>query len=80
MELVKVDKKGLGFTIERGKETRGSAAVLVASISRGGPADVDGTLQAGDQILSVDGQKILGYAYDKVKVFLFYCTLYINIH
>lgn len=67
MSLVKDGKKGLGFTIERGEKTRGSAAVLIASIVRGGPAEVEGTLQVGDQVLSVDGQKILGYAYDKVK-------------
>lgn len=59
-------KKGFGFTIERGEVTRGSAAVLVASITRKGPADLDGKLQVGDQILDIDGQKILGYAYEKV--------------
>ena len=67
MELVEDDKRDLGFTIERGKGKRDSAAVLVSSISRGGPADVEGTLEVGDQVLSVDGQKILGYAYNKVK-------------
>ena len=68
VSLIKDGKKGLGFTIERGEMTRGSAAVLVAGITRGGPAEVEGTLQVGDQILNVDGQKILGYAYDKVKL------------
>lgn len=73
VSLVKDGKKGLGFTIERGEKTRGSATVLVASVTRGGPAEVEGTLQVGDQILNVDGQKILGYAYDKVKGALVDC-------
>ena len=64
--LQKDRKKGFGFTIERGEKTQGSSAVMVASIARGGPADLEGQLQVGDQILDVDGQKILGYAYEKV--------------
>ena len=66
--LEKDRKKGFGFTIERGEKTQGSSAVMVASISRGGPADLEGQMQVGDQILDVDGQKILGYAYEKVCI------------
>ena len=46
---------------------RGSAAALVTNIIRGGPAELDGQIQEGDQILSIDGQKVLGYAYEKVS-------------
>ncbi len=66
MTLIKEGKKGFGFTIERGEVNQGSAAVLVATITRGGPAESSGKLEIGDQILTVDGQKILGYAYEKV--------------
>ncbi len=61
------DKKSLGFNIEKGELVRGAPSVLISSISAGGPADIANSLQVGDQILSVDGQKILGYAYDKVS-------------
>ncbi len=67
MTLLKDSKKSFGFHIKRGEKVRGSAAVLVATISKGGPASRDSRLQVGDQILSVDGQKILGYAYEKVQ-------------
>ena len=66
VSLVK-DKKGLGFTIEKGEKTRGSSEVLIASITPGGPADLEGTLHVGQQVLSVDKEKILGYAYEKVR-------------
>ncbi len=74
------DKKSLGFNIEKGELVGGAPSVLISNISPGGPAEVSNSLQAGDQILSVDGQKILGYAYDKVKgedVNHGYCCLYI---
>ncbi len=66
VSLIKDSKKGLGFTIEKGEKTRGSSDVLIASITPGGPADLDGTLQVGQQVISVDKEKILGYAYEKV--------------
>ena len=65
--LVKDGKKGLGFTIEKGEKTRGSSEVLIASITPRGPADLEGTLQVGQQVLHVDKEKILGYAYEKVR-------------
>ena len=68
ISLDKEGKKGFGFSIDRGEKTQGSSAVMIASIIRGGPADIEGQMQVGDQVLSVDGQKILGYAYEKVNV------------
>lgn len=70
MTLHKDGKKGFGFSIERGEKVGGSAAALVTNIIRGGPADLDGQLQVGDQILSVDGQKTVGYAYEKVRIYV----------
>lgn len=61
------DKKSLGFNIEKGELIGGAPSALISSIAAGGSADVTNSLQVGDQILSVDGQKILGYAYDKVS-------------
>lgn len=66
VSLSKDGKKGFGFAIERGEKTQGSSAVMVATVTAGGPAELEGQIQVGDQILSVDGQKILGYAYEKV--------------
>ena len=63
--LRREDKKGFGFTIEK-CEQGSSPSVIVGSITPRGPADMDGQLQVGDQILSVDNQKILGYAFEKV--------------
>ena len=64
--LYRDDKKSLGFNIEKG-ELGSSPSVLISNLTHGGPADQCGSLQVGDQILSVDGQKILGYAYEKVR-------------
>lgn len=66
VSLQRDGKKGFGFSLEPGEKIRGSAAALVTNIIRGGPAELDGNLQEGDQILSIDGQKVLGYAYEKV--------------
>ena len=76
--LRREDKKGFGFTIEK-CEQGSSPSVIVGSITPRGPADMDGQLQVGDQILSVDNQKILGYAFEKVtrnkKIMIFWGNL-----
>ena len=59
-------KKGFGFNIEKSEEGSGTYAVVVSSIARGGVTDISGQLKVGDQILSVDGTKTLGYAVEKV--------------
>ena len=61
------DKLGLGLTIAPEVDPGGGAIVVVSSVTSGGPADLEGKLCLGDKILSVDGQKILGYAYEKVS-------------
>ena len=38
----------------------------MSSIARGGVADLSGQLKVGDQIVSVDGTKTLGYGVEKV--------------
>lgn len=67
IHLAKDGKKGFGFNIERGEKLHGTSSVIVSNISRRGPAELDGRLLVGDQILSIDNQKILGYAYEKVR-------------
>ena len=74
------DKKSLGFNIEKGELVGGAPSVLISSISSGGPADLTNSLQVGDQILSVDGQKILGYAYEKVSITVQHCLWQCTYH
>ena len=64
------DKKSLGFNIEKGEIVGTAPSVLISSLTPGGPAELSNSLQVGDHILSVDGQKILGYAYEKVECVL----------
>ena len=59
-------RKGFGFQIEKCEEASGTYTVVVSNITRGGVADTSGQLKVGDQILSVDGTKTLGYAVEKV--------------
>ena len=67
VQLRRDNDKGLGFTVSEG-EQGGKPVVIVTKIVPGGPAEQGGQLQVGDQVLSVDGQNILGYSYEKVGV------------
>ncbi len=68
-------RKGLGFQIEKHhEEASGTYTVVVSNITRGGVADTSGQLKVGDQILSVDGTKTLGYAVEKVWKCFVYLT------
>lgn len=44
--------------------------IYIKSVVPGGAADRDGRLQAGDQLLSVDGQSLLGITQEKAAEFL----------
>lgn len=39
--------------------------IYIKSVVAGGAADVDGRLQAGDQLLKVDGQSLVGITQEK---------------
>ncbi|CAG2059540.1 unnamed protein product, partial [Timema podura] len=39
--------------------------IYIKSVVKGGAADVDGQLQAGDQLLKVDGQSLVGITQEK---------------
>ena len=61
------DERGFGIEISEVQGIDGDKSTLVISkITVGSPADRCGQLQTGDQLISVDGQKVLGYSYDKV--------------
>ena len=66
VRLRRDNDKGLGFTVSEGEKGGNMSVVIITSIIPGGPAEQDGELQVGDQVLSVDGQNILGYSYEKV--------------
>lgn len=44
--------------------------IYIKSVVPGGAADRDGRLAAGDQLLSVDGQSLLGITQEKAAEFL----------
>lgn len=44
--------------------------IYIKSVVAGGAADVDGRLQAGDQLLKVDGQSLVGITQEKYVVSL----------
>ena len=43
---------------------------MISKITVGSPADCCGQLQTGDQLISIDGQKVLGYTHDKARCLL----------
>ncbi|XP_013382991.1 PDZ domain-containing protein 2-like [Lingula anatina] len=60
LQLVK-DDSGLGLQIAGGKGSkRGDIGIFVAGIDKGRPADKDGRLRKGDELLVVNGKKLIG--------------------
>ncbi|KAM4625263.1 afadin [Polymixia lowei] len=52
---------GMGVSIVAARGAgQGNLGIYVKSIVKGGPADMDGRLTAGDQLLSVDGHSLVG--------------------
>lgn len=47
-------------------ESQGEPRVVVSSIVPKGPADKEGQLMVGDNIISIDGHKVIGAKYEKV--------------
>lgn len=69
--LKREDERGFGLDIGEVQGVAGDKSTLVISkITVGSPADRCGQLQTGDQLISIDGQKILGYSYDKARCLL----------
>lgn len=62
------DERGFGLDISEVQGIDGEKSTLVISkIIVGSPADRCGQLQTGDQLISIDGQKVLGYSCVKVS-------------
>ncbi|XP_023242401.1 uncharacterized protein LOC111640604 isoform X3 [Centruroides sculpturatus] len=58
VELLK-EGTGLGFGIEGGKDSPlGDRPLVIKRIFKGGAADREGTLKAGDELISVNGQSL----------------------
>ncbi|KAK9534039.1 hypothetical protein VZT92_009114 [Zoarces viviparus] len=62
---------GMGVSIVAakgaGQETLG---IYIKSIVKGGPAEMNGRLRAGDQLLSVDGQSVVGLSQDRAAAIM----------
>ncbi|XP_030640800.1 afadin [Chanos chanos] len=70
-EIVKITLKkpmnsGLGVSIVAAKGTgQEKLGIFIKSVVKGGPAHVDGRLAPGDQLLSVDGQNLVGLSQER---------------
>ncbi|XP_034431340.1 afadin isoform X1 [Hippoglossus hippoglossus] len=59
--LKKPLNSGMGVSIVAAKGAQqGNLGIYVKSVVQGGPAEMNGRLAAGDQLLSVDGQSLIG--------------------
>ncbi|AWP16143.1 putative afadin-like [Scophthalmus maximus] len=50
---------GLSIVAAKGAE-QGNLGIYIKSVVKGGPAEMNGMLKSGDQLLSVDGQSLVG--------------------
>lgn len=73
VQIIRLHKAGGGMGLSivaakgAGQERLG---IYIKSVVPGGAADRDGRLAAGDQLLSVDGQSLLGITQEKAAEFL----------
>ncbi|XP_062325008.1 afadin [Osmerus eperlanus] len=66
LTLKKPLNSGMGVSIVAAKGAgHGNLGIYVKSIVKGGPAEMDGRLSAGDQLLSVDGQTLVGISQER---------------
>lgn len=60
---------GLGMRIIGGQECEdGSLGCFVTSVLPGGPADVQGNIEVGDQILEFNGNSLIDSTYEEVRM------------
>uniref|UniRef100_A0A8B9RCC8 Afadin, adherens junction formation factor a n=1 Tax=Astyanax mexicanus TaxID=7994 RepID=A0A8B9RCC8_ASTMX len=81
-EVVTVTLKkhnGMGLSIVAAKGAgQEKLGIYIKSVVKGGAADMDGRLAAGDQLLSVDGRSLVGLSQERLKhvqVFTFFATI-----
>ncbi|XP_035529456.1 afadin [Morone saxatilis] len=62
---------GMGVSIVAAKGAgQGNLGIYIKSIVKGGPAEMNGRLTAGDQLLSVDGQSLLGLSQERAAAIM----------
>ena len=63
---------GMGLSIVAAKGAgQDRLGIYIKSVVAGGAADVDGRLQAGDQLLKVDVQSLVGITQEKYVLFVY---------
>jgi len=68
LQLIKLHKNsnGMGLSIVAAKGAgQEKLGIYIKSVVPGGAADADGRLQAGDQLLRVDGQSLIGITQER---------------
>ncbi|XP_029350222.1 afadin [Echeneis naucrates] len=69
--LSKPLNSSMGISIVAAKGAwQGNLGIYVKSIVRGGPAELNGRLTAGDQLLSVDGQSLVGISQERAAAIM----------
>ncbi|KAM9341599.1 afadin [Symphorus nematophorus] len=62
---------GMGVSIVAAKGAgQGNLGIYIKSIVKGGPAEMNGRLTAGDQLLSVDGQNLVGLSQERAAAIM----------
>ncbi|XP_029973342.1 afadin-like [Salarias fasciatus] len=62
---------GMGVSIVAAKGAgQGNLGIYIKSIVKGGPAEMNGELTAGDQLLSVDGQSLIGVSQERAAAIM----------
>ncbi|KAG8238215.1 hypothetical protein J437_LFUL018259 [Ladona fulva] len=72
-QVIKLHKSnnGMGLSIVAAKGAgQDRLGIYIKSVVKGGAADADGRLQAGDQLLKVDGQSLVGITQEKAAEYL----------
>uniref|UniRef100_A0A0K8TDQ8 Afadin n=2 Tax=Lygus hesperus TaxID=30085 RepID=A0A0K8TDQ8_LYGHE len=73
VQIIKLHKSnnGMGLSIVAAKGAgQDRLGIYIKSVVKGGAADADGRLQAGDQLLKVDGQSLVGITQEKAAEYL----------
>lgn len=73
VQVIKLHKNsnGMGLSIVAAKGAgQERLGIYIKSVVPGGAADVDGRLQAGDQLLKVDGQSLIGITQERAADYL----------
>ncbi|KAM9842539.1 afadin [Aulostomus maculatus] len=69
--LKKPLNSGMGVSIVAAKGAgQDNLRIYIKSIVRGGPAEMDGRLTAGDQLLSVDGRSLVGLSQERAAAIM----------